>query len=138
MRLRRETGDFNITTSSTGFNSIRKGLGVQDLIGEIIYGKSEIPDDSENAEEGATVEYEFAAVVIEAAKISGDGYIGLMSSTSSGNLIPCYYFPETGAISQVPEDVPDAAEALSPDDLGGFTPVSGGGSGENPGTGESV
>lgn len=36
MRLRRETGDFQIKVTSDGVNTIRKGLGANDLIGETV------------------------------------------------------------------------------------------------------
>lgn len=64
MRLRRETGDFQIKVTSGVVNTIRKGLRAEDLIGEcvLVDGTFEVvtsaSDDATNSEtEAVTASY---------------------------------------------------------------------------------
>lgn len=80
MRLRRETGDFQIkVTNNDGtltVNTIRTGLGAEDLIGEIVD----------------------AAGVLEAVTSATDGTNKVTAITASYTLT---YVPSTGAITAV-------------------------------------
>lgn len=77
MRLRRETGDFQINVTSGEVNTIRKGLKAEDLIGECILvdGAFEVvtsaTDDATNGETEAvttsyTLTYDWATGAITA------------------------------------------------------------------------
>ena len=80
MRLRRETGDFQIkVTDNDGtltVNTIRTGLGAEDLIGEVVD----------------------AAGVLEAVTSAADGTDTVTAITTTYTLT---YVPSTGAITAV-------------------------------------
>lgn len=94
MRLRRETGDFNLVFDWTKEQyecQIRKGLGVEDLVGAIV---THIDKSSDNSPTITTV-----APVICAEKMDNDTTIQCRLFVSDGILLIATYDPETGVAS---------------------------------------
>lgn len=94
MRLRRETGDFNLVFDWTKEQyecQIRKGLGVEDLVGAIV---THIDKSSDNSPTITTV-----VPVICAEKMDNDTTIQCRLFVSDGILLIVTYDPETGVAS---------------------------------------
>ena len=99
MRLRRETGDFNLVFDWTKEQyecQIRKGLAAEDLIGAIV---THITKDSDDYSPAITA----VAPVICAEKMDNDTTIQCRLFVSDGILRIVTYDPETGVASFRPK-----------------------------------
>lgn len=98
MRLRRETGDFNLVFDWTKEQykcQIRKGLNTEDLVGAIV---THIAKNSDDSPAIAAV-----APVICAEKMDNDTTIQCRLFVSDGVLLIATYDPETGVVTFRPD-----------------------------------
>jgi len=100
MRLRRETGDFNLVfdwTKEQYACQIRKGLNAEDLVGAIVTHIDKASDNSPTITA--------AVPIIRAAKNdTGTTITGFVCASADGSLKAVVYDPETGVATFRPKE----------------------------------
>ncbi len=98
MRLRRETGDYTLVFDWTKEQyecQIRKGLGVEDLVGAIV---THIDKSSDNSPTITAV-----VPIVRASKMDTSATItGFMCASADGSMDTIVYDPETGIATYRP------------------------------------
>lgn len=129
MRLRRETGDFQIVVDSTAgtVNTIRTGLSAEDLAGELVKVGSSYEPVSSATDGDGTVTFETKSYIFTYTKSTGaiaaQENSGGSGSGSSGLVIEGVTSTHRDVLQTYEISIPDITPNLTPADFVGATMI---------------
>ena len=126
MRLRRETGDFQIKVTSGTVNTIRKGLSAEDFVGELVSVDGVYEAVINASESEGVVTFKSASYTLTYNKTTGEltaseGGAGGSGSGGSGLVIEGITLAYDEGLEQGKATFPTLPTNLSPDDFFGAT-----------------
>lgn len=127
MRLRRETGDFQIKVTSGAVNTIRKGLSAEDFVGELVNVDGVYEAVVNASESEGVVTFKSASYTLTYNKTTGEltasegGAGGSGSSGGSGLVIEGITLAYDEGLERGKATFPTLPTNLSPDDFLGAT-----------------